>query len=175
MKIFLLTIAILFSAMSISAQEECELPLSQSPTLQFLRLGMSPPEATKALKTRVKVKANGERVFFKNYIKRRAKGNLTGIRAIFLRFFDARLYQIEIFYEADYLWPDLTALLADFSARNNFPPELWQTDYGYAKANCGGFVLDADYILNPHIQITDPATAEQVEKVRAAKTKKNTD
>jgi hypothetical protein len=163
MKTFLITISILIFALTINAQEKCELNLSQSPTLQKLKLGMTPSEASNVLGIKVKVKPEGQRSFFRNYIKKKAKGNLTGIRALFVRFYDGKIYQIEIFYEKDYRWQTLESMIDDYSASNNFPKEFWLNEYGYAKANCKGFSIDADYILNPHIQISEDAIAELVE------------
>jgi len=174
MKLFLITISILFLAINVSAQEKCELALEQAPMLQNLRLGMLPQEVTSALKLKLKVKTKGQKSFFKSYAKKKAKRNLAGIRAIFLRFYDGKLYQIEFFYEKDYRWQNLESLLDYYSTQNNFPKEFWQNEYGYASADCKGFSLDADYILNPHIQLTNDAIAELVEKERAEKEKKNT-
>jgi hypothetical protein len=166
-------ISVLLFAIISNAQQKCELTLTQAPTLQNLKLEMSPSEANNALgkSLKVKVKPQGQQTFFKNYINKKAKGNLTGIRAIFLRFYEGKLYQIELFYEQDYRWQNLEDLLKDYSARNDFPVNFWQTEYGYASANCTGFSLNADYILNPHIQITNDATAEIVEVEREEKEK----
>jgi hypothetical protein len=130
---------------------------------------MSPAEASNALGLKVKVKPDGQRVFFKNYIKKKAKQNLTGLRAIFLRFYDGKLYQIELFYNKEYRWQSLENFLNDYSSQNNFPGEYWQTEYGYSKANCKGFTIDADYVLNPHIQLTDDAIANLIEIDREKK------
>jgi hypothetical protein len=86
-----------------------------------------------------------------------------------LRFYNGTLYQIEIFYKKEYRWQDLESFLKDYSAQQSFPNQFWQTEYGYSKAKCQGFTLDADYILNPHIQITDDAISEIVEKEREKK------
>lgn len=163
MKAIFITVSILFFAMSVSAQDACELTLDQSPTLQNLKLGMSSQEASKILGIKVKVKPEGQRSFFKNYIKKKAKGNLVGIRAIFIRFYDNKIYQIELFYEKDYRWQTLDSLINDYSTQSNFPIDFWQTEYGYSNAICKGFSLDADYVLNPHIQITDDAIAKIAE------------
>lgn len=169
MKIFLITISVLIFTLNISAQQKCELNLTEAPTLQNLRLGMSPNDARNVLKLKVKADKRGQSTFFKNYIKKKAKGNLIGIRAIYLRFYNRKLYQIEFFFEQNYRWQNLESLLVDYSATNNFPREFWQTEYGYADANCNGFSLDADYKLNPHIQLTNDAIAEIVEKEREEK------
>lgn len=172
MKNFLVTILLLIFAISISAQQKCELNLTEAPSLQNLKLGMSPDEARNILGIKVKADKKGQSTFFQNYIKKKPKGNLTGIRAIYLRFYNRKLYQIEFFYEENYRWQNLENLLDDYSAKNNFPRELWQTEYGYSEANCKGFSLDADYKLNPHIQLTNDAIAEIVEKEREAEEEK---
>lgn len=174
MKIVILFISILIFSVVIAGQEKCELTLNESPTLQNLKLGMSPGEVSSILGIKVKVKPEGQRSFFKNYIKKRAKRNLTGIRAMFLRFYNAKLYQIEFFYETDYRWQNLSAFINDYSTQNNFPANFWQSKYGYADAECKGFSLNADYILNPHIQLTNDSIAEVVKKERDEKAKKDT-
>jgi hypothetical protein len=153
-------------AINISARQKCELTLNEAPVLQNLRLGMSSDEASNVLGIKVKIKSVGQRTFFKNYLKQNAKGRLIGTRAMFLRFYEGKLYQIEFFYDQAYRWQTLESLLEDYSMQNNFPKEFWQTKYGYANANCNGFSLNADYILNPHIQLTNDGIAELVEEER---------
>ncbi|MDQ3633530.1 MAG: hypothetical protein M3405_03350 [Acidobacteriota bacterium] len=174
MKIFLVTISILLLSANLFAQQKCELTLAEAPTLQNLSLGMSPTEARSILGIKVKADKEGQSTYFQNYIKKKAKGKLTGIRAIYLRFYDAKLYQIEFFYEQNYRWQNLENLLDDYSSNHNFPREFWLTEYGYADADCNGFSLDADYKLNPHIQLTNDGIAEIVEMERKEKEKENT-
>ncbi len=169
MKIFFITIAIFLFASTALTQEKCELTLTEAPNLHNLRLGMSASEAGRAVGLSVKVKPDGQRTYFRNYIKSRAKGKLAGVRAIFLRFFDGRLYQIELFYEEGYRWQNLENLVEDYSAANNFSREFWRIEHGYAEADCGGFSLEADFILNPHIQITNDEIAGLVAKEREKK------
>lgn len=163
MKFSFLIITVLLFSVNFSAQQKCELTLNESPRLQNLKLGMTPQEASIALLTKVKAKREGQSTFFKNYIKKEAKGNLSGTNAFYLRFYEGKLYEIEFFYKKDYRWQTLENFLDDYSAKHNFPREFWQTEYGYASANCEGFSLRADYILNPRIQITESKTAEIVE------------
>ncbi|NNE99361.1 MAG: hypothetical protein HKN25_10120 [Pyrinomonadaceae bacterium] len=168
MRILILFVSLaLFTAIA-AAQEKCKLNLNEAPKLHNVRLGMSAEEATRAFQNRIKVKAksDGQSSFFKNFIKKRAKGNLAGIRAIFLRFYRGRIYQIELFYEEDHRWRDLESLLDDYSIQNNFPREFWQTKFEYASAKCMGFSLKADYKLNPHIQLTDDVAAKLVKNAR---------
>ncbi len=166
MKVYLLTILILLAAVQISAQAKCELALSEAPKLQNLMLGMTEIETRRALRLGVKAKETGQSTFFKNYIKSREKRNLTGVRALYLRFYNGRLYQIEFFYEQDYRWRNLEDLLDDYSARNDFPRGLWESKFGLASVDCEGFSLKANYKLNPHIQLTEKQVAEIVKSER---------
>ena len=166
MKFYLTTCLILLLAMQLSAQAKCELVLGEAPTLQHLKLGMTETETRRAIGLKVKAGETGQSTFFKNYIKSKAKRNLTGVRALYLRFYNERLYQIEFFYEPDYRWQNLENLLDDYSAKNNFPREFWESKYGYASADCAGFSLKANYQLNPHIQLTDKRIAEIVKSER---------
>lgn len=167
----LLILSILFLFSPAKAQEKCGLTVAESPALLNLKLGMSVSEVNSALGggLKVKVKTEGERTYFKNWIKKPAKGSLAGLRAVFFSFFDGRLYQIELFYQDDYRWRDLESLLRDYSAENSFPYEHWRLKNGYAKAQCEGFSLDADRVLGAHIQITDDAVMERVEAERKKK------
>lgn len=164
MRFVLSILALLIFSVNLVAQEKCELNVSQSPSLQNLKLGMSPNEASQAIGLKFKIKADGQRSFFQNYINKKAKGKLTGIRALFLRFYNNELYQIEIFYEDDFRWQSLENLTKDYSSNQNFPNEFWEIEYGYAKAVCQNFTLDADFILNPHIQITNDAILKLIEQ-----------
>lgn len=168
MKILPVFIALLiFSAVPHAAPDKCDLGRENAPPLLDLRLGMTAAEAGAVLRRGLKIKPAGQQTFFKNFINRRAKRKLAGLRALYLRFYEGRLYQIELFYEEDFRrWPDLAAFIADYSARRDFPPDFWQVEYGYARAACRGFSLSADYVLNPHIQLTDTAVAELVETRR---------
>ncbi len=163
MRFLFITIIIFIFAVFTYAQQKCELTLEQSPRLLNLKLGITPNQASSVLPIKVKAKTEGQRTFFKNYIKKDAKGSLAGIRALFLRFYDGKLYQIEVFYKKEYRWQTLENFLSEYSSNQNFPQEFWKTEYGYSKANCNGFSLDADFILNPHIQITNDEIAKIVE------------
>jgi hypothetical protein len=171
MRVILSILFILLISSFTLAQEECKLTLAEAPTLLNLKLGMSVQDVNSVIgrDLKVKVKPEGERTFFKNYIKKRAKGALDGVRAIFLSFFDGRLYQIELFYQDDYEWPDLGSLLQDYSKAQSFPESFWKVKNGYANAQCEGFSLVADRVLTPHIQLTDDAVMEVVEALRKKK------
>lgn len=161
-------LSILFLSTSLNAQE-CT--LTEPPSLLNLRLGMTVPEVNSALggDLKVKVKPEGERTFFKNWIKKPAKGRLTGLRAVFFSFYDGTLYQIELFYQEDHGWTDLDSMIGGFSSENGFPREFWSVKNGYAKAECEGFSLDADRVLGAHFQLTDDTIMAAVEESRKKK------
>ena len=138
-----------------SAQKDCG--LSNAPKLVNLSLG----DSTAAVKNvfgkavKFKVKNKGDRTFFQNYITKPAPEILRGVRALYLRFLDDRLYQIEVFYENRADWQTLEQFTADFAATNNFAAESWQTRREKSVIECEKFTVAADKILNPHIEITD--------------------
>ncbi|MCO6509934.1 MAG: hypothetical protein J5I65_04005 [Aridibacter famidurans] len=133
-----------------------------------LRLGMTLSEVNSVTRPDLKVKADteGEETFFKNWIKKPAKGRLAGVRAIYLSFFRGRLYQIELFYQEGYRWQDLESFLAGIAADTGFARDFWKVKNGYAKATCEGFSMEADRVLGAHVQITDDAVMEAVEAFR---------
>ncbi|HUF03530.1 MAG TPA: hypothetical protein VMM38_05075 [Aridibacter sp.] len=129
---------------------------------------MTLSEVNSVTRPELKVKADteGEETFFKNWIKKPAKGKLAGVRAIYLSFFEGRLYQIELFYQEAHRRPDLESILLDFEAKEGFAREFWKVKNGYAKSKYEGFSLAADRVLGPHIQITDDAVMTAVEAFR---------
>lgn len=148
------------------ALAQCTLAASDAPALVTVRLGMSPSQVNSALKgaLKVKVKGDGHYSLFKSYLKKgKAKGVLTGARAFYLRFYEQRLYQVEIFYHEESHWTDLDAFVRDYSSTSGFDFENFQFKNGYAKAECEGFSVNADYVLNPHIELTDEVVREKVE------------
>lgn len=165
MKVAFLFGLLLFSIPS-AAQEKCA--LERPPAVFHLKLGMSPQQVQSVLgqAVKIKIKSSGQRTFFENFINKPAPNSLAGVRAIYLRFLDGRIYQIEIFYEERSEWQMLENFLADFSAKNSFPVSVWQTEYNIAEINCGDFSIVADKILNPHFQITDEISRAKVEKSR---------
>jgi len=171
MKTVVLILILLFWSISCAAQEKCDLP--NAPMLLGLRLGMSPEQARgvfgKDLK--VKVKKEGQRTFFQNFIKKPAPNSLSGVRAIYLRFFDGGLYQIEIFYENRSDWQTLENFIGDFSARTNLTAMKIENDK--AEINCGEFSIAADKVLNPRIELTNETIRAQVEEIRERENKKN--
>ncbi len=169
MKAVVLFLLFLFSSMPCAAQENCG--LSNVPLLG-LRLGMAPEQARSVFgrDLKVKVKKKGQRTFFQNFIKKPAPNSLSGVRAIYLRFFDGRLYQIEIFYENRSDWQTLENFVGDFSAKTNSP--AWKIEKGRAEINCGEFSIVADKVLNPRIELTNETIRARVEEIRERENKK---
>jgi hypothetical protein len=163
--IFFLTLFFVFTS---AAQETCQLGLQNAPALHNLKLGASPAEARSVFgkDLKIKNKRSGEYTFFQNFIEKPATNSLAGIRALYLRFFDGSLYQIEIFYEDSTLPATLENFVNLQSTRLNLPREAWQIKYGIAGINCGGFSLAADAFLNPRLQLTDEMTLARVEAKR---------
>jgi hypothetical protein len=166
-----LAAAILFSLVFVivsAAQENCQLEAKTAPLLLNLRIGMSPDEARSVFgkDLKIKIKKNGERTFFQNYIKKPAPASLRGVRALYLRFFDRRLYQIEIFYEPRSDLQTLEAIINALSSQLNFFSSNWQIENNRAAINCGSISLIADNILNPRIELTDEIVRAKIEELR---------
>jgi hypothetical protein len=162
MKRILTTVFLCAFSISVSAQTKCELPLGSAPTLFNLRLGMNGKEAKSAVDGKLKIKDKKEGVFFQNFIKKSSPSNLPGIRAIYLRFFDSKIYQIEIFYEQEP--QEIEKLVKTFSAENNIDLELWEIKNGIAELQCDGFSIVSDVYLNPRIELTDTFLREEFKK-----------
>ncbi len=156
--------------MHCAAQENCD--LQNAPILLNLRLGFS-IEQTKSVFGRdlkIKIKKKGQRTFFQNFIEKPAPNSLNGVRAIYLRFFNGRLYQIEIFYENRTDWQTLENFTGVFSAKTNLP--AWKIENGKARIDCSEFSIVADRLLNPRIELTDETIRAQVEAIREKENKK---
>ncbi len=164
MKKTFILILITFFAFSVSAQEKCELPINAAPPLFNLKLGMNGNQAKQAVSGKLKIKNKKEGTFFQNFIKKSPPNNLNGIRAIYLRFFDSKLYQIEIFYEKQNESLTLDEFVRDFSARENLPFDFWKIEYGIAELKCDGFSIIADNFLNLRIELTDEILRAEFEK-----------
>lgn len=151
-------------AVAVAAQNTCQMKLENAPTLFNLKLGMSPAEARavvgKSLK--IKNKRSGEYTFFQNFINHRAPVSLIDTRAVYLRFYDGALYQIEIFYEEKPESTTLEDFLKRQSAKLNLPLEAWKIKFGIAELNCADFSLAADRFLNPRLELTDLLTLAKV-------------
>lgn len=133
---------------------------------------MSPEQARSVFgkDLKVKVKKKGQRTFFQNFIKKPAPNSLRGVRAIYLRFFDGELYQIEIFYENRGDWQTLENFTGNFLAQTNLP--AWKIENGKAEIICGELSIVADRVLNPRIELTDETIRARVEEIRHAENKK---
>ena len=157
-----------------AAQEVCQNGVENAPAPLGLQLRMSPEQAQarfgKALK--ISFKTRDEKVIFQNYIDKRAGGALAGVRALYLRFFDRRLYQIEVFYEEIPNVKTLENFTELLSANQNFSVANWSQIKNAAVIDCGSFKIIADKILNPRVEATDEAVRAEVEKLRETKKKK---
>lgn len=162
--LFSLVIVVTYSA----AQEICELNAKTAPLLLNLRVGMSPDEARNVFgkDLKIKIKKRGERTFFQNFIKKPAPDSLRGVRALYLRFFDRRLYQIEIFYEPRQDLGTLEAITNALSSQLNFPTSDWKIENNRAEIICGETSLVADNILNPRIELTDETVRANIKQLR---------
>ena len=161
-----LTLAVL----AIQARENCAW-INAAPRVALnLRLGMTTAEANAALggNPKVKTKTNGDYRFFQNYINKRPPAHLRGARAMYLRFFDGRLYQMEVFYEKEFA-PTLENFTGLIAREYNFPASLWTFEKIEAVIRCGENKLAADYILNPRIELTDEIVLKKVNELNDKK------
>ena len=161
---FSLVIAVAYSA----AQETCELASKTAPLFLNLQIGMSPEQARNVFgkDLKIKIKKNSERAFFQNFIKKPAPNSLRGVRALYLRFFDRRLYQIEIFYEPRQDLRTLENIAGTLASQLNFPISDWKITNNRAAVNCGEISLAADNILNPRIELTNETIRAAVKESR---------
>lgn len=154
----------------------CALTLRDAPAFFGLRLEMSPAEVKSVFGKSLKLKVKREGTFFQNFIDKKPPAFLPGVRALYLRFFDGKLYQIEIFYdkanrETAQINPP-TDLVNRLSADFNLPEISWETkDARFYKLTCDGFLLAVDNVLNARVELTDEAARALFED--AQKRKKN--
>jgi hypothetical protein len=118
---------------------------------------MSPAEARAASGNNLKIKIKREGSFFGYFVEERAPDFLSGVRALYLRFFDAKLFQIEIFYEPTQATQTLDEFIAQMSRQTNLPPDLWTRERSQAVVSCAAFSIVADNVLNPRVELTDEA------------------
>lgn len=158
----------MFSTFVATAQQPCDLTAKSAPLLLNLQIGMSPEnsQAVFGRELKIKIKKKGERTFFQNYIKNPAPASLQGVRALYLRFFDRTLYQIEIFYEPRADLKTLDEITNALSSQLNLPASNWQIENNRAETICGEISLAADNILNPRIELTDRTLRAKVEAER---------
>jgi hypothetical protein len=132
---------------------------------------MSPDEVRNVFggDLKVNIKPRGNRTFFRNFIRRKASGSLKGVRALYLRFLDGKLYEIEIFYEERADAPTLEIFAARFAAAMNFPESAWRIERNKASIDCGAYKLTAEKLLNPRIVLTDAALQSEASTRRRKK------
>ncbi len=160
----------LFVSNAAAQTQNCNLAISDAPTLLGLQLGMSPKEAKNAFSGKLKIKVKKEGTFFQNYIEKNPPSFLPNVRALYLRFFEAKLYQIEIFYVPQNERKTLAEFVAQLDVKLNLP-NVWENEYGQAELNCKTFSLVADNVLNPRVQLTDEAIFSRFEISQANKNK----
>jgi hypothetical protein len=174
MKIIALILLSLTFILPGQAQENCPFMTANSPSLLGLKLNMSPEQAQSVFgkDLKIKVKKNTEKRIFQNYIDKKPPASLAGVRALYLRFYNRRLYQIEVFYEERNDIKTLKDFTGSLSAVWNFPAADWREEKRKAIINCGEFTIVADKILNPRVELTDEPLRAQVEAEEAEKEKK---
>ncbi|MDH3493259.1 MAG: hypothetical protein OEM82_06885 [Acidobacteriota bacterium] len=145
---------------------ECTVTTGESPKLVNLRLGMSPEEVNAALggASTVKVKKDTRYTHYRRFKKGKAKGQLAGVKTFWIRFFEKRVYSIEVFFHEYGNFQDVEYLAKRYSAAHDFAYENFEVKYGYARAECEGFSVKADYILDPHIEISDTNVVESLKQ-----------
>ena len=174
MKIIFLTIIllVLIKATVTAQTENCNLSLQNAPTLLNLKLGLSPTETRAVFGGKLKIKIKKEGTFFQNYIDKKPPPFLENVRALYLRFFERKLYQIEIFYEPQNKPRPLPEFISQLSAQLNLPPNLWTIRYDKAALDCTDFSLAADNVLNPRFELTDKAVRARFQTAQESKKKK---
>lgn len=158
-----------FSAAT-QAQNNCTFVTQTARVALDLRLGMTTLEARASIGKTPKIsnKTKGDYRFFQNYIKDQPPPNLAGVRALYLRFFDGRLYQIEIFYNSTFA-QSLENFAALVAQNYNFAPTDWIYEKNLAVIRCGENRLVADYVLNPRIELTNETLLKKVDDLNKSK------
>ena len=158
-----------FLATPCAAQKACQLEFKDGPSFLNLKLGMTEEQVRdqfgKELKFKPKKKSK-ERTFFQNFITKPPPAILPGVRALYLRFFNRKIYQIEIFYENRPDWQTLTEFTRSLAENQNFSDALWIIGADKAEVKCVDFTLIADKVLNPRIELTDDATSAKALEAR---------
>lgn len=170
MKKYTILFLIVFSAASsVAAQPKtCDLTLREAPSLVGLRLEMSPAQVKTVFGKSLKLNVKREGTFFQNFVDKPPPAFLPNVSALYLRFFDRKLFQIEVFYklgtERETAAPsekETGDFVNRLSADLNLPPEAWASDdKRFYKLTCAGFSLAADRVLNPHVELTDEAARD---------------
>ncbi|HEX8268165.1 MAG TPA: hypothetical protein VF596_22390 [Pyrinomonadaceae bacterium] len=153
--------------------EVCDLKSNEAPALFNLRLGMAPEDVQTVFgrDLKIKIKKNGNKVFFQNFINKPAPPILSGVRALYLRFFDRQLYAIEIFYEDK---PEIKNLedFTNYLSATLRLPNSWHEERSKQTINCADFSVFADKILNPRVELIDNAIAAKAEEFLLEQQKK---
>lgn len=154
-----------------AAQDACELKSKTAPLLLNLQLEMSPEQARSIFgkDLKIKIKKNGERTFFQNFIKNPAPNSLNKVRALYLRFFDRKLYQFEIFYEPRADLKTLDETVNALSSQLNFRASDWQIENRRAALKCAENSIVIDNVLNPRIELTNEIVRAKVVEKRLKK------
>ena len=167
--IFLFLLVMFSSVIHCAAQQTCQLDLKNAPSFFNLKLGMTEAEVRGVFGAELKFKPKkkgGERTFFQNFISKPPPVALAGVRALYLRLFNHRIYQIEVFYENRAEWQTLAEFTRALAANKDLSDEFWITNSSNAEIKCVDFTLIADQILNPRIELTDVPAAAAVLKTR---------
>lgn len=152
------------------AQENCAWTKQKANVALNLQLGMTTEEVRAAFgkELKIKLKSKGDYRFFQNYINKSPPPKLHGVRALYLRFFERELYQIEIFYEAEY-----SATLENFAetlaGQFNFSASEWIYENRKALIRCDENTLAADYVLNPRVELTNETILAKVNELNETK------
>ena len=175
MKTFCVKPAIVFCLLTIfvcaaRARENCVWTNQTADVSLNLRLGMTTAEVRALLDgdLSVKLRPKGDYRFFQNYIKNDPPPRLRGVRALYLRFFEQRLYQIEVFYEEE-VSPSLESFAGIVARQFNFPASEWIYENKKAVIRCGETTLATDYVLNPRIELTDETILAKVNEMNESK------
>jgi len=149
--------------------------VADAPAFFGLRLSMTPAQVRAVFGKALKLKIKREGTFFQNFIDEKPPAFLPEVRALYLRFFDGKLYQIEIFYaDADETREPARRFVENLAAQLALPPAaLWENRFERYKLTCGGFSLAADRILNRHLELTDEATDKRFEQSQQKDKHKN--
>ena len=158
--LFCLSVIVSFA---VSAQENCS-SIPNSNIFLNLQLGMNVTEVNQRLgrSVQIKIKNNDDYRFFQNYIDRQPPVNLGGVRAFYLRFFEKKLYQIEVFYEENKFPSDLKSFTEIISTELTLPLSGWKFAHRQALLSCDEHSLKIDYQLNPRIELTDETVLKKV-------------
>jgi hypothetical protein len=155
------------------AQQPCKISIADSPSISGLKLGMPIAELTSVIGPGIKFKPTktGEGVFFQNFIEQTPPPKLTGTRTMYVRYFNGKVYQIEIFFEDK----DQPSKLEEFTTRLStyyeLPRDAWKVKNDRAELDCGSFRVNADAILNRHIELTDDAAYKDFQTKQQRKKK----